>query len=63
MQPGARIPALLRELADEFDALLSEEQRPKRKTPVREPPKFTVVPNELQREKAERLLRAKGLTR
>lgn len=63
MKPGARIPALLHELADEFDALLSEVPRPKRKSPVRAAPKLSVVPTELQRHKASALLRAKGLAK
>lgn len=61
--PGARIPMLLRELADEVDALLLEAPKPRRKTPERRPPRLTVVPTELQRHKAGALLRAKGLAK
>jgi hypothetical protein len=63
MIPGARIPVLLRELADEVDALLAESPRPKRKPPERSAPKLRAVPTELQRHKAEGLLRAKGLAK
>lgn len=63
MKQGARIPALLRELADEVDALLAVEPRQRRKAPLRSVPKFATAPTELQRARADRLLRAKGLTR
>ncbi len=63
MKPGSRIPALLRELAEEFDSLLAEEAKPRRTKPVREPPKFALVPNDLQRARADRLMREKGLAK
>lgn len=63
MKPGARIPALLRELADEVDALLADAPARQRARPVRQPPKFQVVPNDLQRQRAAGVLRAKGLAR
>jgi hypothetical protein len=63
MKPGARIPLLLRELADEYDAMLADAPRPKRKSPERAAPKLRAVPTELQRHKAEALLRSKGLAK
>ncbi len=63
MIPGARVPELLRELADEVEALLAPSPRARRKPPERRPPKLAVVPNELQRHKASALLREKGLAK
>lgn len=63
MKPGARIPTLLRDLADEVEALLVEPVKARRKSPERRAPKLAVVPNELQRHRASALLRAKGLAR
>lgn len=63
MIPGARVPELLRELADEVEALLAPSPRARRKSPERRAPKLAVVPNELQRHKASVLLREKGLAK
>lgn len=59
-------------LADLYEALAEEHRklsfadagdapRPARKRPERPAPKFKLVPSETQREKAKRILRAKGL--
>lgn len=60
-----RIADTHRELGDLYDALASDEsaRRRPRKPAARQPPKFALVPNDLQREKAAGVLRAKGLAR
>jgi hypothetical protein len=54
-----------RELGDLYDALAAEDEATpkKRAKPVRQPPTFSVVPNDLQRARADHLLKSKGLAR
>lgn len=63
MRRLGRISALLRELADEIDALDQDDVRPKRRPAQRQPRKLALVPNDLQRLKARQILASKGIGR
>lgn len=59
-----RLASLFREIADELESV-DELPQPirKRRAPERAVPKFSTVPNDLQRARAKRILAAKGLTK
>jgi hypothetical protein len=59
----ARIAQLYRELAVEHDRLAGGETRQPRRAVVLEPRKPKTEPTELQRAKAERILRQQGVIR
>jgi hypothetical protein len=60
---ASRIPALLRELADEIDTMLAQPPKSRRRSPVRKAPTLAVVPNELQQQRAKTFLRSRGLAK